>query len=69
MAGDLSPLSVLRAHQLTKGSGCSDCDILFLLIWQEIFHFSVSRPSKMDLVTQPKVWRGLDLDEGTRLDL
>ena len=69
MAGVLSPLSVLRAHQLTTGSGGSDCGLLGLPIWQEIFHFSVSRPSKMGLVTQPEVWRGLDLYEGTRLDL
>ena len=45
-------------------SGWSECDILCFPIWQDIFHFSESRDGKMDSVTQPKVWRGLDLDAG-----
>ena len=36
-------LSSLRARQLRVAGGCipDDCDILCLLIWQVVFHFSV----------------------------
>ena len=49
MAGILSFLSSLRAHQLTSSPWlmaaiADDYDILCLLIWQEIFHFSYSIP-------------------------
>ena len=38
-------LSSLRAHQLTfvVAAIADDCDILCLLIWQELFHFSDSK--------------------------